>query len=59
MVEVTDICTARLQVEVRVVISGQAVYSLVNECAHRAIDGKGWLSLSLGKIATDYGRILT
>jgi hypothetical protein len=45
MVEVTDICTARLQVEVRVVISGQAVYSLVNECAHRAIDGKGWLSL--------------
>jgi hypothetical protein len=59
MVEVTDICTARLQVEVRVVISGQAVDSLLKECSHRAIDGKGWLILSLGKVATDYDRILT
>lgn len=59
MVEVTDICTARLKVEVRVAISGQAVYLLLNECAHRAIDGNGWLSLSLEKVATDYGRILT
>jgi hypothetical protein len=59
MVEVTDICTERLQVELRVVISGQAVFSLLNECAHRVIDGKGCLSLSSGKVATDYGRILT